>query len=83
MTILFLAGQNTGTSCVQYSQTAVARTLNFTSFNNGLQLNSPAVKPTDYEIQRFTLWQEYKLQVTQLKEIKQQLVEVSRSRLHH
>jgi len=32
------------------SQTAGERTLNFTSFDYGLQLNSPAVKPTDYEI---------------------------------
>ena len=32
----------------------VLETLNFTSFNYSLQLNGPAVKPTDYEIQRFT-----------------------------
>ena len=48
--ILFSAGQRTGTSCMQHSQTAGQRTINFTSFNNDLQLNSPAVKPTDYEI---------------------------------
>jgi len=48
--ILFSAGQRTGTSCMQHSQTAWERTLNFTSFNNDLELNSPAVKPTDYEI---------------------------------
>ena len=34
----FSAGHHTGTSCMQHSQTAGARTLNFTSFNNGLQL---------------------------------------------
>ena len=50
MTILFSAGQRTDTSCMQHTQTAGARTLNFTSFNYGLQLNSPAVKPTDYVI---------------------------------
>ena len=33
-----------------HSQTAAERTLNFSSFNNGLQLTGPAVKPTDYEI---------------------------------
>jgi len=44
MTILFSAGQHSGTSCMQHSQTAGARTLNFTSINNDLQLNSPAVK---------------------------------------
>ena len=33
---------------------ATQSTLNCTSFNYALQLNSPAVKPTDYAIQRFT-----------------------------
>jgi len=46
----FSSGQHTGTSCMQHSQTAGERTLNFTSFYNGLQLNGLAVKPTDYEI---------------------------------
>jgi len=44
--------------------------------NNDLQLNGPAVKPTDYEIYRLTHWQEYKLQVNKIKKIKQRLVEV-------
>ena len=35
---------------MQRSQTAGVQTLNFPSFNYSLQLNSPAVKPTDYEI---------------------------------
>ena len=47
--------QHTGTLCMQISQTAGERTLNFTSFDYGLQLNSPEVKPTDYEIQRFNI----------------------------
>jgi len=50
MAILFSAEQHTGTSCMQHTQIAGERTLNFTSFNNGLQLNGPAVKPADYEI---------------------------------
>ena len=41
--VLFSAWQHTGTSCMQYTQTAGERTLNFTSVNNGLQLNGPAV----------------------------------------
>jgi len=49
MTILFSAGQHTITSCMQRSQTAGTRILNFTSFNYGLQLNNPAVKQTDYK----------------------------------
>jgi len=48
--VLCSAGQHTGTPCMQHSQTAGERTLNFTSFYNDLQLNSPAVKPTDYKI---------------------------------
>jgi len=48
MTNFFSAGQRTCTSCMQHSQTE--RTLNFTSFNNGFQLNGPALKPTDCEI---------------------------------
>ena len=35
---------------VEHSQTVGAWTLNFTSFNYGLQLNSRAVKPTDCKI---------------------------------
>jgi len=35
---------------MQGSQTAAARTLNFTSSNYGLQLNDRAVKRNDYEI---------------------------------
>jgi len=50
MTNFVFSSKYTGTSCMQHSQTAGDRTLNFTSFNYGLQLNSPAVKPTDYEI---------------------------------
>jgi len=34
MTILFLAGRHNGTSCMQHTQTAEERTLNFTSFFN-------------------------------------------------
>ena len=41
--VLFSAGQHTGTSCMQHTQTAGERTLNFTSVNNGLQLNGPTV----------------------------------------
>ena len=55
MTILCSAAQRTDTSCMQRTQTAGARTLNFTSFNYGFLLNSPTVKLTDYEIYRFTL----------------------------
>jgi len=43
------AGQSTGTY-MQHSQTARERTLKFTFSNYGLQLNSLAVKPTDYGI---------------------------------
>ena len=36
---------------MQHSQTAGERTLNFTSFNNGLQLNSSAVKPIGWDLE--------------------------------
>jgi len=39
-----------GTSCMQHTQIAGKQTLNFTSFYNGLQLDGPSVKPTDYQV---------------------------------
>jgi len=48
--------------------------LNFTSFNYGLQLNSPAVKPTDHEIQRFTHYHEYKLILASQQGLRNQAV---------
>ena len=47
MTILFSAGQRTDTSCMQHSQTAGARTLNFIFLIMAFNLT---VQPTDYEI---------------------------------
>jgi len=38
--LVFSARQRTGTSCMQHSQTAGERTLNFTSYINGFQLEA-------------------------------------------
>ena len=43
------------------------RTLNYTSFNYGLQLNSPAVKPTDYKFRDSHISMSIKCKSTRLK----------------